>query len=377
MKLLGYLWVAMIPVFALLVFFKDKPSNKKLFKALVMVFVLILPFAATGWVGALNSALLFSILALGLNLLLGNAGQISLGHIGFFALGAYVTGALTVKAGYHFIPAIFLGGVAIALFAFAIGTPILRLKGHFLGIATLGMHIVIEELVKDNLKKYEGLENIAQSFKISSLNFVKKMDFSLRDLLGSKDYSALYGKEKPFYYDILSAIQSNIGEIAIFFVGLIILVLLVYMVRNILRTRVGRALGALRDSEVAARALGINIALYKNLAFGLSGFIAGVAGGLYALSTGSLAETSFPLLDSLVLLAMVVLGGLGSIQGAIIGATIFKLLDFKIIKELIPQYQQLSPAFLGLAVVLMVIFAPKGIVYMLYQLKLKISQKRS
>ena len=371
------IWVIVGIAFFFLTFLKDKPSTKKTFKIISAIFIFTLPFTMNSWVGAFNTALLYSVMAIGLNILLGNAGQISLGHAAFYAIGAFIASFLTVMSGLPIIIAIILAGIFTSIIGFIMGTPVLRLKGHFLGIATLGLHVVIENLVKDKLKHYFPGAGVPDKFKIGSL--VDNLQYSFKNSLGNLDYSSeILGEAKPFYYNFMQRVTDSVPDIAVFFVTLVFLILSVYMARNILRTKIGRALGALRDSEIAARTLGVNIPLYKNIAFSLSAFFAGIAGGIFALSIGTLDEASFNIGISLYVLAMIILGGVGTIQGSIIGASLYQLLNMKIIQEILgKKYQSLSPAILGLGVVLMIIFAPKGIVYMLYQLKLKLSRKRS
>jgi branched-chain amino acid transport system permease protein len=363
----------------LMAFLKDKPSTKKIYKMIAAIFLLSLPFAMTSWLAALNAALLYSILAIGLNILLGNAGQISLGHAAFYALGAYVAATLTVKLGFPIFLSIFIAGIAVSIIGFILGTPVLRLKGHFLAIATLGMHVVVEHLIKDKLKHmFEGA-TVRLEHRMGSL--VEDLKYGLREILTQWDYQVqVLGEEKPFFYDFIQSVANTVSEITVYFATLVILILVILMARNILRTKVGRALSALRDSELAARALGVNIALFKNIAFALSAFFAGLAGGIFALSIGTVDEASFTIMISLMVLAMIIIGGVGSIQGAVLGAVFFQLLDMKIIKLILgndPSAQVWSPFIMGAALVLVIIFAPKGIVYMLYQFKLKITQKRS
>lgn len=361
-----------------LTFVKDKPSEKKLFRILSTVFVVLLPFVITSWIPAFNHALLFAIMAIGLNILLGNAGLISLGHAAFYALGAYATAILVVFLGIPIFIAILLGAIITAMLAFILGTPILRLKSHFLGIATLGLHVVIEEIIKVQLKEIFPAAQVVYKYSIGSIS--ESLLYTLKEILGNIEYAfVVLGESKPFYFSFLESVASSLSIMTVFFATLIIITLLVYMARNILRTKIGRALSAIRDSEIAARALGVNLAVYKNIAFALSAFFAAVAGGIWALSIGQLGEENFTILISLLVLAQIVLGGLGSIQGAIIGAVIFKLLDIKIIKLFLgdsASAQAWSPFILGATVVAFIIFAPKGLVYMFYQLKLKIKQKR-
>lgn len=351
----------------LMAFLQDQPSRKRLFKIIAGVFLVTFPFVMTDWVGALNTTLIFCILAIGLNILLGNAGQISLGHAAFYAIGSFSAGIFTISLGLPIFISILFAGIVVAMVGFVIGTPILRLKGHFLAIATLGLHVVVENLIKSKIVLHIKGDIMPEEYMIRGI-------FS-----GIRDFLKDSGSE------FLNSYSTNIGSIGEYFVSLIILILLVFMARNILRTKVGRALSALRDSEVAARALGVNLAVYKNIAFALSAFFAGVAGAIYAHTIGSYDPFSYQITISLNVLAMIVIGGLGSIQGAIIGAALFKMLDMKVLRSALklvyadPSHADSSPLpdfFLGAMLIIVILFAPKGIVYMLYQLKLKISQKR-
>lgn len=352
----------------LMAFLKDKPSTKRLYKMIAGVFLVTFPFVMTDWVMALNSTLIFCILAIGLNLLLGNAGQISLGHAAFYAIGSFAAGFFTLSLGLPFILSILFAGIVVAMVGFAIGTPILRLKGHFLAIATLGLHVVVENLIKSRIVLHIQGDKMPGENKIYTL------------------FDGIAASLKESTSEFLKSYESYVGTIGEYFISLVILILLIYMARNILRTKVGRALSALRDSEVAARALGVNLAIYKNIAFALSAFFAGIAGGIYAHTTGSFDPFSYQITISLNVLAMIVIGGLGSIQGAVIGAVFFKMLDMKVLRSMLrlvyyenPSLADSSPLpdfILGALLILVILFAPKGIVYMLYQLKLKILQKR-
>ena len=367
----------------LMAFLQDKPSTKRLFKIIAGIFLVTFPFIMTDWVGALNTTLIFCILAIGLNILLGNAGQISLGHAAFYAIGSFSAGFFTISLGLPFFLSILFAGIVVAMVGFVIGTPILRLKGHFLAIATLGLHVVVENLIKSKIILHIKGDKMPGDFMIGEK--FKGISEALKGLAPEQVAGAA---EKGFFDSIkefISSYATNIGSIGEYFVSLIILILLVFMARNILRTKVGRALSALRDSEVAARALGVNLAVYKNIAFALSAFFAGVAGAIFAHTTGSYDPFSYQITISLNVLAMIVIGGLGSIQGAIIGAALFKMLDMKVLRSALklvyadPSHADSSPLpdfFLGAMLILVILFAPKGIVYMLYQLKLKILHKR-
>ena len=229
------------------------------------------------------------IVAMGLNLLVGYTGQISLGHGGFFAIGAYATVILAGKLGQPFVVSIILAASISAIFGFLLGLPALRLEGPYLSIATLGFGLTITQVI-GRVEYFGGRQGLhAPDLVIGPLNL-------------NSDASRYY-----------------------LFVTIAFLVCL--FARNLVATKVGRAFIALRDSEIAAETMGVNIMLYKTLAFALSAFLAGLAGGLYAFILGYIEPEIFNLLMSIMFLAMVVVGGLGSIFGAIAGAALLTWLD--------------------------------------------------
>jgi len=281
------------------------------------------------------------IVAIGLNLLVGYTGQISLGHAGFFAIGAYGTVILMAKAHLPFLVALPLAGLGAALLGFLLGLPALRLEGPYLSIATLGFGLTVTQVI-GRLSLFggrQGLHTPTLSIGPWHLN-----------------------SDRDFYYLLIT-----------------ITVLLSLAARNIVKTRVGRAFIAIRDADIAAESMGVNLLIYKTLAFALSAFYTGVAGGLYAFVLRFIEPEMFGLLMSIIFLAMVVVGGLGSILGSIAGACLLSWLDLELRNILSIPYlggwlEALSKSYFsitgvsniqfivyGLIMVLIMIFEPLGI----------------
>ncbi len=223
---------------------------------------------------------------------MGYTGQISLGHAGFFAIGAYGTTVLMVKAGFPFLLALPGASLIAACFGFLLGLPSLRLEGPYLAIATLGFGLAITQII-GRIELFGGRDGI----HVPDIN------------IGSW----IINSDREFYYLLIT----------------LTIVLLLFM-RNLIKTRVGRAFIAIRDADIAAETMGVNIVFYKTLAFAISAFYAGIAGGMYAFVLKFIEPEIFTLLMSILFLAMVVVGGLGSMMGPIAGATLLCWLDLKL-----------------------------------------------
>lgn len=234
-------------------------------------------------------ALVNVILAVGLNLLTGNAGQVSLCHSSFMAIGAYACTSLYARLSLPYWLALPAGGLSAALFGYAVGLPALRLRGYYLALATLGFLEITQILIQ----RFPAITGGAAG-----------MQAPRPDLLGLPVRSDL-----GFYYVILCVAW-----------------LLVYVGHNLLRSRVGRAFAAIRVSEPAAGAVGISVSRAKVLAFALAAFYAGIAGGLYAPLVGFVDPVEFGLAASIAHVTFIVVGGLGSLAGSIIGAVVLTTL---------------------------------------------------
>ncbi len=262
-----------------------------------------------------------TMLAIALNLLLGYAGQISLGHAGFFGLGAYASGILTATFGWNPWLAMPVSALAVAALAYLIGFPILKLKGHYLAMATLGMGIIIYIVFNETIDYTGGP---------SGLSGIPNMS------LGGVSFDS----DIKNYYLIWTCT-----------------LLTVLLSLNLADSRIGRALRAVHDSEVAARVMGVNARLLKVQIFALSAVICSLAGSLYAHTMTFLAPSSFGFNFSVELLTMVVIGGLGSIYGSFLGAALLTLLP-----EFLRAAHDYDIVIYGGLLMVMTIFMPGGLV---------------
>jgi branched-chain amino acid transport system permease protein len=259
----------------------------------LLIFLAVFPFIFKNYyVYVANYLAIMVIVAIGLNLLVGYTGQLSIGHAGFFAIGAYGTIVLMSEAHFPFLLALPVAALVAALFGFLLGLPALRLEGPYLAIATLGFGLTITLFI-GRFKLFGGRQGLhAPDLTIGPWNC---------------------NSDREFYYLVM-----------------VITVLLALAARNIAKTRVGRAFVAIRDCDVAAETLGINLVFYKTTAFALSAFYAGIAGGLYAFVLRFIEPQTFTLFMSISFLAMIVVGGLGSIMGSILGACVLGWLDLQL-----------------------------------------------
>ncbi|MCX7981691.1 MAG: branched-chain amino acid ABC transporter permease [Syntrophales bacterium] len=320
-------------------------SNVVLFWTVVLlVFLFTLPLYVPSYRFSLfNLVLVHVILAVGLNILVGNTGQISLGHAGFFAIGAYGTTLLMTKLGLPFVLALPLAAFISSAFGFILGLPALRLEGPYLSIATLGFGLTVTHII-GHWDFFGGRTGLQVPPLDLGGGFILKTDVQK-------------------YYLIL-----------------IITIFLVLSARNLLKTRVGRAFVAIRDSDIAAEVIGVNLLIYKTLSFAVSAFYAGIAGGLFGFVLGFFNPEPFNLILSIVFLVMIVVGGLGAIAGSIMGATLITILQYSLLKNIkeVPYVgpfmvdissrwftviglENLNSIVLGLIMIAIVIFEPLGI----------------
>jgi branched-chain amino acid transport system permease protein len=281
------------------------------------------------------SAGLHAILAVSLNLLMGYAGQISLGHAAFFGLGAYSSAILTTRYGWNPWPAMVAGAALTGGIAFAVARPILRLKGHYLAMATLGLGIIIN-IVLVQTGGFTGGPDGLGDIPVLSL-FGWQVDSDLR------------------WYMVIGAT----------------LLLVTWLALNIIDSRSGRALRALHGSEVAAEMMGINTTVTKTAVFVLAALIASFAGSLFAHQQSFVSPDSFSFFFSIELVTMVVLGGMASTWGAIIGAIILTFLP-----ELLVVFEDFEVMIFGAILMLMMIFLPQGLFVGLQGLIRKLRKRR-
>jgi branched-chain amino acid transport system permease protein len=304
------------------------------------------------WVRVIDGALLFAMLAIGLNVVVGYAGLLDLGFIAFFGIGAYSYALLaSPQFGLHYpfwvlLP---LGAVVAGLFGVILGAPTLRLRGDYLAIVTLGFGEIIRIFLV-NLNRPFNLTNGPQGITLIDPIKIGGVDLSKTyDLLGLK----------------IAAVHSYYFLFLLCVIGSIILSL------RLENSRIGRAWIAIREDEVAAKAMGINTRDVKLLAFAMGATFGGVAGGLFSAFQGFVSPESFKLMDSIMILCMVVLGGMGNVAGVVLGAILLTALP-EGLRYVQPLQQNLfgrvyvDPADLrmllfGLALVLMMRFRPQGL----------------
>jgi branched-chain amino acid transport system permease protein len=286
--------------------------------ALVLVLPLVFPSAYYYRVAAL--VFIFALAVVGLNLLMGFAGQVSLGHAGFLGIGAYAVAVLPVHFGVPSWASVFVGAALSGFIAFVVGKPILRLKGHYLAVATLGFGLLVAIVLTNEAAWTGGPDGMS----VPGLT-----------LFGWRARGSI-----NWYW--ISA--------ATFVVGFL-------LARNLMNSPTGRALQAIHDSEIAASVLGVDVAAKKLAIFTVSAVYASVAGSLLALFNGLATPDLAGFLRSIELVAMVVLGGMGSIVGSLIGAAVLVVLPQAL--TLFHEYEQ---ALLGLIVMVFMIFLRHGIV---------------
>lgn len=278
------------------------------------------------------------VVLMGLNLLTGYSGQISLGHAAFVAVGAYIAAILMKDSGLPVFAAVLAAALLTGLLGFLIGIPALRLSGPYLAIATLALIIVLPQVLKHPLidQWTGGVSGIRLSTSQVPASMKNALDMNTDQWL---------------YYNCMTAA-----------------VIMTAMAWSLTRSRLGRAFIALRDSEIGAEQMGVNVALYKMTAFGLSALYAGAGGALYLYQMSYLGPSSFDILFSLTLVVMIVLGGLASIAGAIFAALIFTLrLDLTdLLVGHIPFGDRIGidasrGAIFGVLLIVSIIFTPRGI----------------
>lgn len=288
--------------------------------ALVMATLAVWPWVAPRYFVFLASVVLVNaIVAIGLNLLSGYTNQLSFGHAGFLAIGAYTAAVLTLRApALPVIVTLVLAGLLTAAVGLAFGVPCLRLGGLYLTMATLAFGFVITEAILN----LDTLTRGADGLRVPSAR--------LGALVLSTDIARYY---------LVAAVTAVMVAAAV----------------NLVRTRTGRAFLALRESEIAAEASGVPVATYRALAFGLSAFYTGVAGGLFAFVVGFLSPDAFDVFLSVDFVVMIIVGGLGSVPGSIIGATVVTLLH-----DGLAAFQNYRPLIFGALLIASMLFMPGG-----------------
>ena len=278
--------------------------------------LILLPFTVSGFtLSQINLIAIYIIVAVGLNILVGYTGQVSLGHAGFFAIGAYGTVLLFSAFSWMpfswmaFFPALLLAGIIAALFGFILGVPSLRLEGPYLAIATLGFGMAIVQII-GRFRIFGGHNGL----QVPELNIFK-------GLIASSGMVP----------------SISIPNVELYFIIMPITVFLTILARNIVKSRVGRAFIAIRDDDIAAQSMGVNLTYYKTLAFAVSAFYAGIAGGLFAFWIKFINPEPFSFIMSITFLAMIVVGGIGTMPGAVAGAIVISYMEQNLTRDAIVQ----------------------------------------
>ncbi len=304
---------------------QDKPGLRRSCIAALTIFVVAFPFLfSTYQVNIMTTALMYVVLGLGLNIVVGLAGLLDLGYVAFYAVGAYTYGLLNHHFGLGFWTVLPAGALMGAVFGLLLGFPVLRLRGDYLAIVTLGFGEIIR-LILENWNEFSfgpsGIANI--------------------------DRPSLFGIEMSL----------NTATSYIYFLMIIFVILTVFVVRRLQNSRIGRAWIALREDETACQAMGIDKTATKLSAFALGATWAGMMGVVFAAKTTFINPSSFTFLESAIILSIVVLGGMGSVLGIITGALVLILLP-----EYLRAFSEYRMLLFGAILVIMMIFRPQGLI---------------
>ena len=301
------------------------------FGALAVIIIILPLFVESKYYFiVLNVIGLNTIVVVGLNLLIGFAGQISLGHAAFYGLGSYFSGVLTVNYGFPLWPAMLVGMLATGAVAYLIGYPSLKLRGHYLVMATLGFGIIINILMGE-LEQFTGGHDGLMGIP----------PLTMGGLTFDNDLKNFYLIWTFVFLFMLAA-------------------------RNLLNSRVGRALRAISGSEVAANSLGVNTADYKVKVFVLSAMFASISGSLYAHYITFISPSSYDFYYSIQVVTMVIVGGMGSLWGSLLGAGVLTC-----ISEALHVAKQYHIIAYGVFLCMVLVFLPEGILMGIYNLFLK------
>jgi branched-chain amino acid transport system permease protein len=314
-----------------------------LFIALFLVLFTTPLWFGDHWLGIANRIGITIIAVTGLNILTGYCGQLSIGHAGFMAVGAYTSAVLTSRFDVPFIVGLLCAGVLAGLIGILFGMPSLRVKGFYLAITTIAAQFIIIWVI-EHWTSVTGPNGILD--------------------VGPASFAGI-------------TLRTVTNE---FYLIFIIAVIVIFAGKNIARTRVGRAFVAIRDNDLAAEVMGVNLFRYKLTAFFIGCFFAGIAGSLLAHTSRSISPDYFQFKDSILFIGMIIIGGLGTTIGPIFGVLFIRLLD-ELVTQLSPSLQAafpkllpgftsgIAPMLFGLAIVLFLIFEPRGLAHRWHLLK--------
>ncbi|CAO3312749.1 MULTISPECIES: high-affinity branched-chain amino acid ABC transporter permease LivM [Pseudomonas] len=312
----------------------------------LIVMALVWPFfGSRGAVDIATLILIYVLLGLGLNIVVGLAGLLDLGYVGFYAVGAYSYAMLSHYLGWSFWVCLPIAGLMAATFGFLLGFPVLRLRGDYLAIVTLGFGEIIRLFLR-NLTDWTGGPNGISN--IPKPEFFG-LTFERRAAEGMQTFHEFFGLQ----YNSINKV------IFLYLVALLLALLALFVINRLLRMPIGRAWEALREDEIACRALGLNPTVIKLSAFTLGACFAGFAGSFFAARQGLVTPESFTFIESAIILAIVVLGGMGSQLGVILAAIVMILLP-----ELMREFSEYRMLMFGALMVLMMIWRPQGLLPM-------------
>ena len=313
----------------------------------IVVLALFWPFfVSRGAVDLATLVLIYIMLGLGLNVVVGLAGLLDLGYVAFYAVGAYTFALLSQYAGISFWMALPIGACLAALFGLVLGFPVLRLRGDYLAIVTLGFGEIIRILL-NNWTAVTGGPNGIGGIPDPTL-FGMEFGRRVREE-GNTSFHETFG----------IAYSGEHKVIFLYLIALVLAVITALIIRRFMRMPVGRAWEALREDEIAARSLGLSRTAVKLSAFTIGAFFAGFAGTVFASKQGFISPESFVFLESAIILAIVVLGGMGSQLGVVLAA-----IAVTILPELAREFSDYRMLVFGAAMVLMMVWRPQGLMPM-------------
>ncbi|HGN1704381.1 TPA: high-affinity branched-chain amino acid ABC transporter permease LivM [Providencia rettgeri] len=326
--------------------FDGSTPKQKILAVIIIIAAIIWPFIVSrGSVDIATLTLIYVMLGLGLNVVVGLSGLLVLGYAGFYAIGAYTFGLLNHYYGFGFWESLPIAGLTAALAGFLLGFPVLRLRGDYLAIVTLGFGEIVRILLLNNTEITGGPNGISQLPKPTLFG----LDFNRTAKDGWDTFHNFFG------------LDYSPGDriIFLYFVALLLVVLTLFVINRLLRMPLGRAWEALREDEIACRSLGLSPTRIKLTAFTISAAFAGFAGTLFAARQGFISPESFTFVESAFVLAIVVLGGMGSQTSVILAAIILV-----VSREMMRDLNQYSMLLLGALMVLMMIWRPQGLLPM-------------
>lgn len=324
----------------------DVPLVQKLVWLVIILAALAFPFlAGRSQIDLATLVLIYVMLGLGLNIVVGLAGLLDLGYVGFYAVGAYTYALLAQYFGIGFWSGLVAAGIMAAFFGFILGFPVLRLRGDYLAIVTLGFGEIIRILLNNLTNITGGPRGIGNIPKPTLFN----LEFARRAPEGTQTFHDFFG----------IAFNSNHRVIFLYLLALVLVLITLFVINRLMRMPIGRTWEAMREDEIACRALGLNPTNIKLSAFTIGATFAGFAGSFFAARQGFISPESFTFIESAIILAIVVLGGMGSQIGVVLAAIIMTVLP-----ELAREFNEYRMLLFGLMMVLMMIWRPQGLLPM-------------